>query len=88
MTDRDLIKELIRKVDLLEQKINIFTGPAKLREKFWTTKQVCEFLSLNRNTVYKYADQLGGHKIGTGDKTEWRFKPEMVMNFERCNHEN
>ena len=85
--ENELLNKLLRRMDRLEEKISVVIGPEKLRQKFWTTKQVCEFLSLSRNCVYKYANQLGGHKIGNGKKTVWRFKPELVEGFKLPRYE-
>jgi hypothetical protein len=72
-----LLKELNQKVSLLIQRIDQLTSPGKLRSKFWTAEQTMEFLSMSRNTLYKYASQLGGHKVGR----RWLFKPDLVANF-------
>jgi hypothetical protein len=77
----EILNNLTRQVALLNQKIDQFTSPGRLRSRHWTVKQVCDFLNISKNHCYKIAPRIGGHKIGTGPKAEWRFKPELVENF-------
>jgi hypothetical protein len=76
-TEFNLLLDLKNEVQKLRAEVKILTSPGQLRQKFWTTEQVMDFLSMSRNTVYKNGAQLGGHKVGR----QWRFKPELVENF-------
>jgi excisionase family DNA binding protein len=77
MTTDEKLNKLLAEVQSLKLQIAVLTGPGQLRQKFWTVDQTMDFLKMSRNTVYKHAARLGGHKVGR----QWRFKPELVENF-------
>ena len=71
-----IVHDLAAEVRRLREKIELLTDGGRMRQKFWTAEQTMEFLSISRNTLYKHAKELGGHKMGR----QWRFKPENVEN--------
>ena len=76
-TEIETINKLTSRLRSIESKLELLLGAGKLRQKFWTAEQAMEFLSMSRNTLYKHAHKLGGHKVGR----QWRFKPELVEQF-------
>jgi len=78
----ELLKKLLAEVRDLKAKVEVLTGPGKLRQKFWTAEQTMDFLAItSRTTLYRHAKDLGGHKVGR----QWRFKPELVETFRTKN---
>ena len=78
----EILNRLVKEVAALREQVKTLTSPGQLRSKHWTVSQVCDFLNISKNHCYKIAPQIGGRKIGSGPKAEWRFKPELVESFQ------
>lgn len=83
MTDARLSEHDLALVDAVAERVLDLLGERDARSRLVSAGELAKLLGRSREWVYDHAEDLGGRRIGTGERPRWWFDVDRALSGRR-----